>query len=79
MIGLGVLVGVTPFVISIIIESKIANEKEEMFLEFARNLFESVKTGASISKSIINLKNKSMSPRINIIIDERKNQYVKSF
>ena len=57
--GIGILVGVTPFVYLMIKQSKINSEKEEMFLEFARNLVESVKTGTSISKSIINLKNKS--------------------
>ena len=59
MIGIGVLIGVSPFVLSVINETKIANEKEEMFLEFSRNLVESVKTGTPISKSIINIKDKS--------------------
>ena len=39
-------------------EVKVATEKEEMFLEFSRNLVESVKTGTPISKSIINMKTK---------------------
>jgi len=59
MIGLGVLFGVSPFVFSIIHETQVATEKEEMFLEFARNLVESVKTGTPISKSIINVGDKS--------------------
>ena len=58
IIGIGVLTGVSPFVFSIIRETKVAAEKEEMFLEFSRNLVESVKTGTPISKSIINMKNK---------------------
>lgn len=58
MIGMGVITGVSPFVVNLIQEAKIANEKEEMFLEFARNLVESVKTGTPISKSIVNMKNK---------------------
>lgn len=58
LIGIGVIIGVTPFVFTVIIENKIAEEKQQMFLEFARNLVESVKTGAPVSKSIINLKNK---------------------
>lgn len=57
--GLGVLAVVTPFVTSIIIETRVNAEKEEMFLEFARNLVESVKTGTSINKSIINVKEKT--------------------
>lgn len=59
MIGIGILTGVAPFVFSIIHETTVANEKEEMFLEFSRNLVESVKTGTPISKSIINIKDKS--------------------
>lgn len=58
MIGIGIVIGIAPFVIGFIIESKIEGQKEEMFLEFARNLVESVKTGTPISKSIINMRNK---------------------
>ncbi|MCK5043825.1 type II secretion system F family protein [Candidatus Pacearchaeota archaeon] len=56
--GIGILVGTFPFVFSVIQETKIATEKEEMFLEFARNLVESVKTGTPVSKSILNIKDK---------------------
>ena len=56
--GIGILTGLAPFVFSIINETRIALEKEEMFLEFSRNLVESVKTGTPINKSIINVKNK---------------------
>ncbi len=59
IIGLGIIVGVSPFVISIINEARIASEKEDMFLEFSRNLVESVKTGTPISKSIINMRGRS--------------------
>jgi flagellar protein FlaJ len=54
----GILVGATPFVFTSIHETRVSKEKEEMFLEFTRNLVESVKTGTPISKSIINMKNK---------------------
>ena len=67
VIGIGIIVIATPFILSIIRESSIMNEKEEMFLEFARNLVESVKTGTPISKSIINVKDKPfgvLSPNI---------------
>lgn len=57
--GVGIVAGVAPFVIATISETRIASEKEEMFLEFTRNLVESVKTGTPISKSIINLKKRS--------------------
>lgn len=55
VIGLGVLVIAFPFVFTTIQETTAANEKEDMFLEFARNLVESVKTGTPISKSILNV------------------------
>ncbi|MBU0959158.1 MAG: type II secretion system F family protein [Nanoarchaeota archaeon] len=58
LIGIGVIAGVSPFVINMINEARINSEKEEMFLEFARNLVESVKTGTPISKSIVNMRNK---------------------
>lgn len=56
--GLGMIIGFSPFVVSIMKEAREEIEKEEMFLEFARNLVEGVKTGTPISKSIINLKDK---------------------
>lgn len=67
LIGLGFLSGLTPFVLTIMHDNKVTAEKEEMFLEFSRNLVESVKTGTPISKSIINLKDKAyghLSPHV---------------
>jgi len=67
LIGLGFMVALAPFVFSIMHENKVATEKEEMFLEFSRNLVESVKTGTPISKSIINVKDRAygeLSPHI---------------
>ena len=54
----GGLTGILPFVLTVMKKTKESQEKEEMFLEFARNLVESVKTGTPISKSLINLKKK---------------------
>lgn len=54
----GILTGAAPFVFTAIQETRVAREKEEMFLEFTRNLVESVKTGTPISKSIVNMKKK---------------------
>ena len=59
LFGIGVIIIVAPFVISVIRENRAEKEKEEMFLEFARDLVESVKTGTPISKSIVNVKGKS--------------------
>ncbi|PIN88881.1 hypothetical protein COU57_07020 [Candidatus Pacearchaeota archaeon CG10_big_fil_rev_8_21_14_0_10_32_14] len=67
LIGVGLIAGSTPMVITVIIENRIAEEKEQMFLEFARSLVESVKTGTPVSKSIINLKSKPfgvLSPHV---------------
>jgi len=58
LIWMGMLVAVSPFVFTTIQKRKISTEKEEMFLEFTRNLVESVRTGTPISKSIINMKKK---------------------
>jgi archaeal flagellar protein FlaJ len=59
IMGIGVIIIALPFVLSAINETRSNAEKEEMFLEFARNLVESVKAGTPISKSILNVKNKS--------------------
>ncbi len=58
VLGLGFLIASSPFVFSIIYENKVTAEKEEMFLEFARNLVESVKTGTPINKAIVNVRKK---------------------
>ncbi len=59
LLGLGIIIAVVPIISKIIIDNRIQSEKEDMFLEFARNLVESVKTGTPISKSIINMKSKN--------------------
>jgi len=56
--GMGILIIAAPFVVGVARETSLATEKEEMFLEFARNLVESVKTGTPISKSILNVRNR---------------------
>lgn len=48
-----------PFIIGIIVENRKDEEKVEMFLEFSRNLAESVAIGTPISKSIVNMKHKN--------------------
>ena len=59
VMGMGIIMGISPFVFSIVAESKIANEKEGMFLEFSRNLVESVKTGTPISKRVVNMRGRA--------------------
>ncbi len=58
LLWFGVLVMVSPFIFTVIQKTRISSEKEAMFLEFTRNLVESVKTGTPISKSIVNMKKK---------------------
>jgi len=59
IVWFGLLVLASPFVLSTVENTRVSQEKELMFLEFTRNLVESVKTGTSISKSLTNLKKKS--------------------
>ena len=67
LFGSGFLIIILPFVIESVLETKIERNKDEMFLEFARALVESVESGTPISKSIINLRGKSfgsLSPHV---------------
>jgi len=58
ILGIGAVIGILPFVVSVIGESSRERENNEMFLEFSRNLAESVKAGTPISKSILNVRGK---------------------
>tara|TARA_Y100000310_G_C20658216_1_gene803161 strand:- start:343 stop:1209 length:867 start_codon:yes stop_codon:yes gene_type:complete len=58
LIGIGLVVAVLPFIFSLVLENSREKEKNEMFLEFTRNLAESVKSGNPIAQSILNMKNK---------------------
>lgn len=55
LVGIAVALIVLPFVASSIFENKSEQEMNTMFLEFSRNLAESVVTGTPISKSIVNI------------------------
>lgn len=59
LLGLGIIFFAIPFVFSAVISGAMDSEKEDMFLEFSRNLVESVKTGTPISKSIVNMRSKN--------------------
>jgi len=52
IIGIAFVIAGLPFFISLILESNLTREKETMFLEFSRNLVESVKAGTPISLQI---------------------------
>lgn len=67
ILGIAAVIGALPFVVSIMLEGEAEKQNNEMFLEFTRNLVESVKSGTPISKSIIILKDKnygSLSPHV---------------
>ncbi len=62
LVGISIGVIVLPFVVNIAIENKKEEEVGGMFLEFSRNLAESVTTGTPVSKSIVNVSNKNYGP-----------------
>ncbi len=75
ILGLAVLFFIAPIVISTIQENARSKEKEAMFLEFARNLVESVKSGTPISKSIVNLRKKTYGP-LSVHVEKLANQII---
>ncbi len=73
IIGIAAIIGFLPFVVNSVVESKKEKENDEMFLEFSRNLVESVKSGTPISKSILNVKKKnygSLTPYVEKLINQ---------
>ena len=55
LLVVSLLVGLLPFMLSILSKQGKYKEKEEKFLEFTRDLVENVKAGTPISKGIMNL------------------------
>jgi flagellar protein FlaJ len=73
LLGIAFVIGGLPFFVSLIVESGVSKEKDEMFLEFSRNLVESVKAGTPISKSILNIRTKDygvLNPYINKLANQ---------
>jgi len=73
LVGIAVVIAGLPFFISLILETSLTRQKEEMFLEFSRNLVESVKAGTPISKSILNIRNKDyggLNPYVNKLANQ---------
>jgi flagellar protein FlaJ len=73
LMGISLIIGGIPFFISLIMESNQTRQKDEMFLEFSRNLVESVKAGTPISKSILNVRGKdygALNPYINKLANQ---------
>ena len=73
LIGIGAGVVALPFVVGVVISGKKEQEINKMFLEFSRNLAESVNTGTPVSKSIINMRKKSYGP-LNPYVQKLANQ-----
>jgi archaeal flagellar protein FlaJ len=67
IIVLSFIVAVMPFLLALMFSLARQREKEAKFLEFTRDLVESVKSGTPINKAIINLKTReygSLTPHI---------------
>ena len=62
-----------PFIVGIVLENRKEQQMTEMFLEFSRNLAESVSTGTPVSKSIVNMKNKNYG-ELSVYIEKLANQ-----
>ena len=58
VIGIAFVIAAGPFLVYVVIEVNIEKEKEEKFLEFSRDLVEGVRSGVTISKSVLNLQDK---------------------
>ncbi|MBU0907814.1 MAG: type II secretion system F family protein [Nanoarchaeota archaeon] len=73
LVGIGVGVGVLPFIIGLAIESGRSEKINETFLEFTRNLAEAVSTGTPISKGIVNMRKKDFGV-LNPHVEKLSNQ-----
>ena len=73
LFGIGVAIVCLPFFVELITENKKEQMINEMFLEFSRNLSESVNTGTPVSKSIINMSKKNYGV-LNPYIEKLANQ-----
>ncbi len=62
LLGVSIVILILPFIIALVVEGKRAQYINTMFLEFSRNLAESVNAGTPVSKSIINVRKKDYGP-----------------
>ncbi len=56
---ISLLTAVIPFMITFLLEQSKQNEKEEKFLEFTRDLVETVRSGTPVGKGIMNLRKRN--------------------
>ncbi len=73
ILGIAMFIAGFPFFLSIVFESRSTREKDEMFLEFSRDLVEGVRAGTPISKSILNIRKKDYGS-LNPYIEKLANQ-----
>jgi len=67
LLVISLIVGLLPFMISFLLGQSRQKEKEEKFLEFVRDLVETVRSGTPISKAVVNLRNRnygSLTPHV---------------
>ena len=75
LLGIAFVMAALPFFLVTVMEVGREKEKEEMFLEFARNLVESVKAGLPISRVIINVGGKdfgSLTPHVTKLANQTR-------
>jgi len=73
VLGIAFVIAGLPFFVALVLETNTTREKEEMFLEFSRDLVEGVKSGTPISKGILNLKLKDYG-NLTPYVDKLANQ-----
>jgi len=73
ILGISFVIGLLPFFVSLILETSSSREKEEMFLEFSRNLAENVRAGTPIGRSILNVRKKDYG-KLNPYVNKLANQ-----
>jgi len=72
-IGLGVIIAILPFLLTYLVGVRKEKEKEAKFLEFIRELAESVKAGTPITQSIVAISKKdfgSLTPHIDKLANQ---------
>lgn len=73
ILGISFAIALLPFFISLVLKTGSERRKEEMFLEFSRDLVGSVKAGTPISKSILNVRKKDygdLNPHVNKLANQ---------
>lgn len=73
LVGISFVIVGLPFLSTLIFDAQEERNKEQMFLEFSRDLVEGVRSGTPISKSILNVRTKdygALSPHINKLANQ---------